>query len=76
MFRSDPGHSPRSFRSFKGRIYFTSDNGETTVIKAGAAFEVLAKDPLDETVQASPAISRGQIFIRTEKHLLAIGRNE
>lgn len=58
----------------EGRIYFVSDNGETTVIRAGAEFEVLAKNPLDETVQASPAISQGQIFIRTEKHLFAIGK--
>jgi outer membrane protein assembly factor BamB len=58
----------------QGRIYFVGDNGETTVIKAGAAFELITKNPLDETVQASPAISRGQIFIRTEKHLFAIGK--
>jgi hypothetical protein len=58
----------------EGRIYFVDDNGETTVIKAGATFEVLAKNPLEETVQASPAISQGQIFIRTEKHLFAIGK--
>jgi outer membrane protein assembly factor BamB len=58
----------------EGRIYFVGDNGETTVIKAGATFEVLANNPLDETVQASPAIARGQIFIRTERHVFAIGK--
>jgi outer membrane protein assembly factor BamB len=58
----------------EGRIYFVGDNGETTVIKANATFEVLAKNPLDETVQASPAIARGQIFIRTERHVFAIGK--
>jgi len=58
----------------EGRIYFVGDNGETTVIKAGATFEVLAKNPLEGTVQASPAISQGQIFIRTERSLYAIGR--
>jgi hypothetical protein len=31
-------------------------------------------NPLGESIQASPAISQGQIFIRTEKHLFAIGR--
>jgi outer membrane protein assembly factor BamB len=58
----------------EGRIYFVGDDGETTVIKAGPVFEVLAKNPLDQMVQASPAISRGQIFIRTAQHLFAIGR--
>ena len=57
-----------------GRIYCVGDNGETTVLAAGPQFEVLARNPLDEKVQASPAISGGRIFIRTERHLLAVGR--
>ncbi len=55
-----------------GRIYFLGDNGETTVIAAGSEFKVLAKNPLGEKVQASPAVSQGQIFIRTEHHLFCI----
>ncbi len=54
------------------RIYFTGDNGETTVIEAGPTFKVLAKNALDEKAQASPAISQGQLFIRTEKNLFCI----
>jgi len=57
----------------EGRIYFVGDNGETTVIEAGPEFKVLAKNPLGEKLQASPAISQGQIFIRTEKNLFCIG---
>ena len=56
-----------------GRIYFVGDNGETAIIEAGPEFKVLAKNPLSEKVQASPAISQGQIFIRTDKHLFCIG---
>jgi outer membrane protein assembly factor BamB len=58
----------------EGRIYFVSDEGETTVLEAGAEFKVLAKNSLGEKVQASPAVSLGQIFLRTEKSLFAIGR--
>lgn len=57
-----------------GRIYFVSDNGETTVIEAGPGFKVLAKNALGEKVQASPAISSGQIFIRAEKNLFCVAR--
>jgi hypothetical protein len=57
----------------EGRIYFVSDEGETTVIEAGPEFKVLARNPLGEKVQSSPAISQGQIFIRTEKNLFCIG---
>jgi hypothetical protein len=52
-----------------------ADNGETVVIEAGPVFKILARNPLGEKVQASPAISKGKIFIRGEKHLFAIGTN-
>ena len=57
----------------EGRIYFVGDNGETAIIAAGPEFKVLARNPLGEKVQASPAISQGQLFIRTEKNLFCIG---
>jgi outer membrane protein assembly factor BamB len=56
----------------EGRIYFVGDNGETTVIEAGAEYRVLARNPLGEKVQASPAIAQGHIFIRTENNLFCI----
>jgi outer membrane protein assembly factor BamB len=62
--------------SAEGHIYFVSDNGETTVIEAGPEFHVLARNPLGEKVQASPALSQGQVFIRTERHLFCIGISE
>jgi outer membrane protein assembly factor BamB len=58
----------------EGRVYFVSDAGETTVIAAGPNFEVLAKNPLGEKVQASPAVSQGHIFIRTAFNLFCIGK--
>ena len=56
------------------RIYFLSEEGETTVISVGSVFKVLAKNPLKEKCQASIAISQGQIFIRGEKNLYCIGK--
>ena len=57
----------------EGHVYFVADNGETTVIEAARKFHVLAQNPLGEKVQTSPAVAPGQILIRTEKHLFAIG---
>jgi outer membrane protein assembly factor BamB len=57
-----------------GHIYFVSENGETVVLKAGRAPQVLARNALGERAVASPAISKGQIFIRTDNHVFAIGR--
>jgi hypothetical protein len=56
-----------------GRIYFVADNGDTSVIAAEPEFKVLARNPLGEKVQATPAICQGQIFIRTAHHLFCIG---
>ncbi|MBK8000775.1 MAG: PQQ-binding-like beta-propeller repeat protein [Verrucomicrobia bacterium] len=56
------------------RIYFLSEEGETTVINAGSEFKILAKNALKEKCQASMAISQGQIFIRGEKNVYCIGK--
>ena len=57
-----------------GKIYITNEDGLTTVVAAGPKFEVLAENPLNDYVLSSPAISDGQIFIRTSAHLYAIGK--
>ena len=45
----------------------------TTVVKAGPEFEILAENSLDDYSLSSPAISQGQIFMRTAGHLYCIG---
>jgi outer membrane protein assembly factor BamB len=57
-----------------GKIYVTNEDGVTVVVKAGPAFQVLAENELDDYTLSSPAISDGQIFIRTSKALYAIGK--
>ncbi|MDX1981428.1 MAG: PQQ-binding-like beta-propeller repeat protein [Bryobacteraceae bacterium] len=57
-----------------GKVYITNEEGTTTVLKAGAEFEVLAENALGEYTLSSPAVSNGQIFLRTEKFLYCIGK--
>jgi outer membrane protein assembly factor BamB len=57
-----------------GHIYFVSENGETVVVKAGGQPQVVARNTIGERAVASPAISHGRIFIRTDKHVFAIGK--
>ena len=57
-----------------GKIYVTNEDGVTVVVKAGPVFELLAENDVEEYTLSSPAISDGQIFIRTEKALYAIGK--
>ena len=56
-----------------GRVYVTSEEGVTSVYKAGPAFQVLAENVIDEYTLSSPAVSNGQIFVRTAGGLYAIG---
>jgi outer membrane protein assembly factor BamB len=55
-----------------GRLYFTSEEGDVWVVKAGKSFEVIATNPLGEVAMATPAISEGALFFRTRGHLVAI----
>jgi outer membrane protein assembly factor BamB len=57
-----------------GHVYFVSENGETVVVKAGRTPQIVARNAVGERAVASPAISKGQIFIRTDKHVFAVGR--
>ena len=57
-----------------GKIYVTNEDGLTTVLKAGPTFEVLAENNLNDYCLSSPAISDGQIFIRTTQFLYCIGK--
>ncbi len=56
-----------------GRLYFSSEDGDVFVVKAGPEFELLATNSLGEVILATPAISDGMIFIRTLHHLFGIG---
>lgn len=56
-----------------GKIFFTNDEGETFVLKAGPAFELLHVNQIGERTLASPALVDRKWYIRTDRHLFAIG---
>jgi outer membrane protein assembly factor BamB len=72
--RIKPGSYSSSPVLADGKIYVTSEDGLTTVVQAGPKFEVLAENPLNDYVLSSPAISDGQIFIRTSGYLYCLGK--
>jgi outer membrane protein assembly factor BamB len=59
-----------------GRLYFTSEQGEVYVVKAGPKFELLAMNPLNDSCMATPAIADGMFFARTQHYVFGIGRQE
>jgi outer membrane protein assembly factor BamB len=53
-------------------LFFTNDEGETFVVKAGRQFSLLHTNSLGERTLASPALVDGVWYWRTATHLLAI----
>jgi len=72
--RLKPGTYSGSLVLADDKLYITNEEGLTTVIKAGPKFEVVAENPLNDYCLSSPAISDGQIFIRTATNLYCIGK--
>jgi outer membrane protein assembly factor BamB len=56
-----------------GKVYFVSETGETIVLSTSGP-AIVARNDLGERSLASPAISGGRIYIRTDGHLFAIGK--
>lgn len=55
-----------------GKIYMLSETGETIVLKAGRQAEVLSRNAIEGRILASPAISGGRLFIRTDDSIVAV----
>ena len=65
-------HYSASLVEAAGLVYFLSDEGVTTVVRPGKKYDEVSKNPLGERCFASPAISDGRIYLRSEHHLFAI----
>jgi outer membrane protein assembly factor BamB len=57
-----------------GKVFFTNDQGETFVIKAGKTFELLHVNRMNEPMLASPALVDRTWYFRTHRHLMAVGK--
>ena len=58
-----------------GRVYITDRDGNTTVIRHGSKFEVLAKNSLDDGFDASMAVVDDQIYMRGHTSLYCIAED-
>ena len=55
-----------------GKIYFTGEEGSIFTIEAGPEFNQLAESDVGEVCMATPAICDGVLYVRTQKHLVAV----
>jgi outer membrane protein assembly factor BamB len=56
-----------------GNIYLINEDGVVHVYPAATTYKQLARNPLGETVRASPAVADGRLYIRGAAHLFCIG---
>jgi outer membrane protein assembly factor BamB len=67
---------PATFMSspvaFDGKLLMSSEDGDTFIVKAGPAHEVVRTNSIGEPIYSTPALAGGKIFIRGEKHLYCI----
>jgi outer membrane protein assembly factor BamB len=63
-----------------GLVYAAAEDGTVSVLKVGENCEVVAKNRLDASVdeifRSSMAVSDGQLFLRSNKHLYCVGTRE
>ena len=55
-----------------GNLICMNRSGDALVIKASSSFQQIAANSLGEVCNATPALSNGQIFIRTHEALWCI----
>jgi outer membrane protein assembly factor BamB len=55
-----------------GRIYFSNDEGDVTVLAPGRQYKELAVNDLKKGQMASPAVAGKALFLRTTTHLYRI----
>ena len=56
-----------------GKIYFSSREGKTTVLRHGQEYEEIAVNSLDGQLMASPGVIGESLLLRTNSHLYRIG---
>ena len=71
--RLEPGTYSASPILADGKIYASSEDGVTTVYRAGREFEVLATNALPGYTLSTPSVAGGYLYIRAGSTLYAIG---
>jgi outer membrane protein assembly factor BamB len=56
-----------------GKIYVAGENGVVVVLQDSPSLEVLARNQMDDSIIATPAIAEGRLYIRTRSKLICVG---
>ena len=56
-----------------GKIYVAGENGFVVVLQDSPSLEFLARNQMDDSIVATPAIAGGCLYIRTRSKLICVG---
>jgi len=56
-----------------GHLYAVTRAGRTYVADLAARGKIIARNDLEETIQATPAVANGCVYLRSDKYLYCIG---
>jgi len=57
-----------------GKIYVAGENGIVVVLEDSPKLEVLARNQMDDSIVATPAIAEGRLYFRTRSNLICVGK--
>jgi outer membrane protein assembly factor BamB len=69
-----PGYYYSSPVAAGDKVYIASAEGVLTVLDAGTKLNVLASNPLDSAILATPAVVDGSLYVRTQNQLYSFGK--
>lgn len=55
------------------KVYFTAEDGTSWILRSADELSIEGRSSLDEYTVASPAVSEGRLFFRTETRIFCIG---
>jgi len=55
-----------------GKLYFSSEQSNIFVVKTCQVFKLISSNPMDDICMATPAVSEGLLFFRTNHYLIAV----
>ena len=78
VYRQRIPHGGRGFSASPvaadGKLYLASEDGQVFMVGAGQEYRLLAENSVGEPVMATPAIAGKTLYVRTQQHLVAIGK--
>jgi outer membrane protein assembly factor BamB len=59
-----------------GKLFLASEDGKTAVVRAGKDWSLLAVNDIGESCYATPALSEGEVYLRTDEALYCFGNHD